>query len=286
MNKEGKGKIEWCDRSWNPVTGCLHGCPYCYARRMAHRFAGYMDFEKTQPKLKPNAICDLEEPMIFYYPEPHKAPFPFDFTPTFHRYRLNEPQHLRKPATIFVVSMGDLFGEWVPDEWITQVFKACAAAPQNRYIFLTKNPGRFQNTLFTQTLGITPNMWFGFSAEDQAALSRLALSAKWLPQNTFVSIEPLHGEVDLKRIEPDGHDAILNFLSGGQYWLFGGDKAGKRLKWVILGAESGPGAVKRQPRREWVAKIVDQCRDAGVPVFMKSSLAETWAAPLIQEYPW
>ncbi|MFR1061782.1 MAG: DUF5131 family protein [Enterocloster sp.] len=59
--------------------------------------------------------------------------------PTFHKYRLNEYQN-KKSRNIFVCSMADLFGEWVPDEWIEEVFEACDNAPQHNYLFLTKNP--------------------------------------------------------------------------------------------------------------------------------------------------
>jgi protein gp37 len=193
---------------------------------------------------------------------------------------LHEPQQVKKPQRIFVVSMGDLFGEWVPDSWIEQVFKACKEAPQHKYLFLTKNPGRFQDIFLTQKLGITNNMWFGFTAENQKALSRLAMGARWLPRNSFISVEPIQGPIDLKRIEPDGIDAFFNFLDGGRYWFMGGDKNGKQLKWIIIGQQTGPGAVP--PKDEWVQSIIDQCRAANVPVFVKSPLYEKFP---IQEWP-
>ena len=73
----------------------------------------------------------------------HKAPYPWFFLPTLHRYRLDQPSKWSEPRTIFVCSMADLFGKWVPDEWITEVFRACDAAPRHRYMFLTKNPKRY-----------------------------------------------------------------------------------------------------------------------------------------------
>ena len=93
-----KTKIEWCDMTWNPVTGCKLGCPYCYAAKLARRFGK-------------------------------------SFEPEFHSERLAQPAQIKKPQNIFVCSMADLFGEWVPDEWIKAVFDACAAAPQHRYLF-------------------------------------------------------------------------------------------------------------------------------------------------------
>jgi len=89
-------RIEWCDFTWNPVTGCYHGCDYCYARRIAHRF-----FPKT-----------------------------VGFNPYFWRDRLREPLALKKPARIFVCSMADLFGDWVPREWIEAVFETVRDCPR------------------------------------------------------------------------------------------------------------------------------------------------------------
>jgi len=84
-------KIEWCDYTWNPVTGCRTGCWYCYADRMATRF--------------------------------HRS-----FEPTFHPKRLNDPLQVLDPAKIFVCSTADLFGPWVDPEWQRRVFQVCAAA--------------------------------------------------------------------------------------------------------------------------------------------------------------
>lgn len=133
-----KTKIDWCDATWNPVTGCLHGCEYCYARRIAERFGKHLMPIFThysvlnEPVREVRGICAGKV-----------LPYPFDFTPTYHRYKLGEPSRWTKPRTIFVCSMADLFGDWVPDEWIEEVFQACKAAPQHRYLFLTKNPDRY-----------------------------------------------------------------------------------------------------------------------------------------------
>ena len=125
-------KIEWCDMTWNPVTGCLHGCEYCYAKKVAHRFDGKV-FD-TSPL--PGGLHVLED-------RPPWPPYPYGFAPTFHRYRLGDPASKTKGKTIFVCSMADLFGSWVPTKWIVDVLDACLAAPQHRYLFLTKNPKRY-----------------------------------------------------------------------------------------------------------------------------------------------
>jgi protein gp37 len=100
-------KIEWTDYTWNPITGCLHGCEYCYARKIAARF---------------------------------KKVFPNGFEPTFHQERLRDPFDVKKPSKIFTVSMGDMFGEWVHGKWITQVFDVMGACNWHTFLVLTKNP--------------------------------------------------------------------------------------------------------------------------------------------------
>ena len=123
-----KTRIEWCDSTWNPVTGCKHGCPYCYARRVAGRFG--------------EAQRATGDHHIFQAP-PGSTRYPYGYHPTFHRYRLDEPAHKTKGQTIFVCSMADLFGPWVPIRWIVEVLDACRKAPQHRYLFLTKHPKRY-----------------------------------------------------------------------------------------------------------------------------------------------
>ena len=140
-------KIDWCDTSWNPVTGCYHDCKYCYARRIAERFGGYSRDESDMrvKYISDNGTYELCRPLMRSDGDgkSRQAAYPFGFAPTLHRYRLELPKRWTNPRTIFVCSMADLFGEWVPDEWIEEVFKACEAAPWHRYLFLTKNPVRY-----------------------------------------------------------------------------------------------------------------------------------------------
>ncbi|WP_461246531.1 DUF5131 family protein [Treponema sp. R6D11] len=240
-----KTPIEWCDRTWNPVTGCLHNCPYCYARKIVRRFGkkeGESVFDSTK-------IHDRKMRL-------DKNPYPYGFDPTFHRYRLEEPQLEKKPQNVFVCSMADLFGEWVPDEWTLEVFKACEKAPQHRYLFLTKNPIRYTRLFIP---GDVSNMWFGTTItndnEPYFCDSRV---------NSFLSIEPIQSD-------------FTNFRTGGRLYAIG---------WVIIGAETGNRKDKIIPQREWIERIIEQCRFDHVPIFMKDSLAEIWGKPLIREYPW
>ncbi len=209
-----KTKIEWCSHTWNPVTGCLHGCPYCYARTTAARFGGHMDFEYQEghPEEDGKRIHDLEAPLVYYSPEPHKAPYPFHFEPTFHRYRLEEPAQATKHRDIFVCSMADLFGRWVPVSWIVEVLDACQRAPQHRYMFLTKNPARYLELDHLALLPHDENFWYGTTVANEEAMAGYPMPCANI--NTFWSMEPLLGPVDMTRGEG---------LPG----------------WAIIGAETG-----------------------------------------------
>jgi len=101
-----KTKIDWCDSTWNPVTGCLHDCEYCYARGIANRFSAHGE------RWDDRKIHVLDKTV--YAPEAERSePYPYGFEPTLHRYRLDDYRD-KKGRSIFVCSMADLFGEWVP----------------------------------------------------------------------------------------------------------------------------------------------------------------------------
>lgn len=258
-------KIDWATMTWSPVSGCLHGCEYCYAAKQVKRFEGYdapYGTSFTADGIDAGWIYTLDKPL---YKRDNKnkirqAPYPFGFAPTMHRYRMDEPSRVKKPQNIFVGSMCDLFGEWVPDEWIEAVFEACERAPWHKYLFLTKNPQRYNDLLGCGMLPTDDNYWYGGTRtgvdsdrEHEASMSG----------HTFLSIEPIHGPLD---------DATAGAL---ELW-----------DWIIIGAETGNRKGKVIPKREWIAEIVDYCAMADVPLFMKGSLADIWGEPLIQQYPW
>ncbi len=258
-----KTKIDWCDSTWNPVTGCLHGCEYCYARGIANRFKGHNDLDyfmrlEEHPEIADEKIHVLEKPLARYSLEGSVAPYPFGFEPTFHRYRLNEYIG-KKGRNIFVCSMADLFGKWVPDSWIEEVFKACEKAPQHNYLFLTKNPQRY---IDLSKKGLLPSQnWYGYSATKQEDLWTFHHADDCPTKNLFVSIEPI-----LESVKP-------GFCSHCP------------ADWVIIGAETGNRRGKVLPRREWIEEIVMECEYSGIPIFMKSSLTDIWGEPLIREFP-
>ena len=246
-----KTKIEWCDMTFNPVTGCYYGCEYCYARRIAERFKGEYSFESL--------MHEQQTEFPYVIAEKSKSPYPCGFTPTFHPHKLNEPQQVKKPQNIFVCSMADLFGEWMPDEWIERVFQACEQASWHRYLFLTKNPAKYRDLYNRKAFPYSENYWFG------STVTRPSEEFVWFgdtPYKSFVSIEPM--------LEPFG-----NFEGDGL------------PNWVIVGAETGNRKGKAVPQRSWIEEIVKECDANGIPVFMKDSLIPiVGEAAMRREFPW
>lgn len=308
-----KSNIEWVNGAngelgytWNPVTGCLHGCEYCYARKITDRFGrmSRMTSDIADSAEKNKNVFELKQKCydVEGYTNIVIDPYPYGFLPTFHKYRLDEPKQKTKGSKIFVCSMADLFGEWVPDEWIQEVFKACEAAPQHKYIFLTKNPKRYgqlngKNHRYDWSF-VKNNWWFGMTITGAGDIDKL----KHLPyghSNTFVSIEPIKGWIDLDFYLPKpttkckcsycGHLADY-YSSHCQHCKKEGGYSGSFRKnpidWVIIGAETGPGA--KPPVFTWVYDIIKQCREANIPVFMKNNLCKSLnlkQTEIIQEFP-
>lgn len=250
-----KTKIDWCDSTWNPVTGCLHGCAYCYAKRIATRFGDHQMPIFTDLPILHEPVRDGAGVI---------RPYPFDFEPTFHEYKLRDLNKWKMPRTIFVGSMTDLFGCWVPDEWIQAVLNACRENPQHRYLFLTKNPARYDAL---EDAGIITekdqNFYLGSTVEnvmkDMLHYSRT--------MHTFMSCEPMNAP-----------------------WPPAGEPnpkyQGRWPEWVIFGAETGNRKGMIIPEKEWIDNAVQMCRNIGAKVFMKESLRGIMGADFIQEYPW
>lgn len=284
-----KTKIDWADATWNPVTGCLHGCEYCYARRIAERFGS-----KQTPIIFTNYPV-LHEPVrctdTYAYMRDigistgKIQPYPFDFLPTFHRYKLDEPQHWKQPRNIFVCSMADLFGDWVPDEWIAEVFEACKAAPQHRYLFLTKNPGRYCDL---ERAGIMPkgnNFWFGATFDHSNWPGHDGPHEIPGRPTTFA----LHG----KMVHDAGDFYYPNYPEKNRFVSFepllydiGAHIGSTGAQWHIIGAETGNRKRKVATQREWVEHIVEYSDKNHIPVFMKESLREIMGDDFRQEFPW
>jgi protein gp37 len=240
--------IDWCDYTWNPITGCLHGCDYCYARSIARRFSGvgHLLTDDLPSHIKRNGKG-------YELSERCKHPYPFAFEPTFHMYRLAEPMY-KAPGKVFVGSMADLFGEWVPRQWIDGVISAALDAQQHRYLFLTKNPKRYVELYQNCQLTVGNNYWYGktICTQNDANFNNVPDGL-----NTFVSIEPILEFIDLRRCETD---------------------------WVIVGAETGNRRGKVFPNQGWIFEIERHCAEKGVPLFMKKSMIPIMGEVFVKKY--
>jgi protein gp37 len=215
MNKQTDTSIDWAKHSWNPVTGCLHACPYCYARDIAQTL----------------------------YPE--------KFAPTFRPDRLNAPYRVQVPTeartdiaykNIFTCSMADLFGRWVPKEWIEAVLRAAKDNPQWNFLMLTKFPKRYVEFTFPK------NVWVGTTVDCQArvvaaekALADVNASVRWL------SIEPMLEPLKFSRLD-----------------LF---------QWLVIGGASASGKTPewRVPT-SWWAPLQVEAEQLGLKVYHKTNL--------------
>ena len=229
-----KTRIEWCDATWNPVTGCTPvsaACDHCYASRQIRSgrtpaVHGSKDFSSTQ----------------------------------FHPNCLEQPLRWKKPRRIFVCSMGDLFHESIQLFDVTEnIFNTISACHRHTFMILTKRPKRMRAAIQYDLINDPPlefgmdkwtiieNLWLGITAENQEmADQRIPILLQTPAAKRFVSVEPMLGPVDLCVFEM---------------------RADSKLDWVICGGETGPGA--RECNYEWVNNLKNQCVRAGVPFFFK-----------------
>jgi protein gp37/ParB-like chromosome segregation protein Spo0J len=225
FNEQKGNSIEWALWSWNPVTGCLHNCSYCYARDIAERY------------------------------------YDWKFTPAFLPERLAAPRNTAVPAeaktnigyrNVFVCSMADLFGKWVPREWIEAVLDVVAENQQWNFLFLTKFPLRLAEFDFPD------NAWVGTSVDAQARVA----NAERAFENVRARVKWLSCEPMLERLTFDRLD-LFNWI-------------------VVGGASRSTETPAFRPPREWVEHIERQARDAGVCIYEKENLH-----PLerLREYP-
>src|SRR4051812_17217053 len=201
--------IEWTQATWNPTSGCTKvspGCDRCYAERITKRF----------PRTFPNGFALTLRPDA-----------------------LDIPLRWRRPRTIFVNSMSDLFHADVPEPYIRQVFEVMEQTPHHTYQVLTKRPERLARV--ARRLPWPPNVWMGVSVESEAFRWRIDFLRQAPAVVRFVSAEPLLGP--LPRLNLTG------------------------IQWLIAGGESQTGC--RPAAEDWFIDLRDQCRDAGVSFFLK-----------------
>ena len=208
-----KSTIEWTESTWNPLTGCTKispGCKYCYAERMSKRLKamGQGNYKKG-------------------------------FKLSVHTHTLEAPLKWKKPQTIFVNSMSDLFHEKTPDNFIARVFDVMTQADWHRFQVLTKRSERLSK--LASQLPWRSQVWMGVSVENQDYVYRIDHLRSTGAKIKFLSLEPLIGPI-----------SNLN-LNG--------------IDWVIVGGESGPGSRPMNP--SWVIDIKNQCLKKKVPFFFK-----------------
>jgi protein gp37 len=209
---QGSG-IEWTESTWNPVTGCTKispGCKHCYAERMAERLQAM-----------------------------GQANYANGFQLTLQSQMLELPLKWRKPQTIFVNSMSDLFHRDVPVDFIQRVFDVMRRAHWHRFQVLTKRAERLAE--LSPAIEWSSNVWMGVSVENADYVERIDYLRSTGAQVKFLSIEPLLGPIPKLRLQ--------------------------RIDWVIVGGESGPRA--RPMEAAWVTDIRKQCRKARVAFFFK-----------------
>ncbi|MGJ0319594.1 DUF5131 family protein [Aliarcobacter cryaerophilus] len=208
-----KSKIEWTGSTWNPITGCTKysdGCTNCYAEKMANR-------------LKNMGLKKYEN----------------SFNLTLHYENIEDPLFMKKPQTIFVCSMSDIFHKDVPDEFILKLFEVMNKAHWHTFQVLTKRAERIKE--LNDSITWTKNIWLGTTVESQKVIHRIDYLRESGAYIKFLSIEPLLTPInDLKL---------------------------KNIDWVIVGGESG--AKARPMLKEWVIDIKNQCKAQDVPFFFK-----------------
>ena len=208
-----RSAIEWTESTWNPVTGCTKvspGCKYCYAERMAERLQ----------------VMGQEN-------------YRHGFRLTLQPHMLDQPLHWKRPQTIFVNSMSDLFHKDVPLDYIQRVFDIMRNAHWHRFQVLTKRSARLAE--LDPKLEWAPNIWMGVSVESEKYRSRIDDLRATRALIKFLSLEPLLGPL---------HNLDL-----------------RGIDWAIVGGESGPKARPMDPA--WAIDLRDQCRRAKLPFFFK-----------------
>lgn len=291
--------IEWThlpgfkSATWNPIAGCTPispGCAHCYAETMAAR-------------LKAMALADIAAGK-----DPGRKRHYIDAIDDKGRWSgklipvpeaLADPLSWRKPRTVFVNSMSDLFHESIPDDFIDQVFAVMALCGQHIFQVLTKRAERLpryfsrdRSNLIYQAVqqlaeqhGIDdylfddwpwPHVWLGVSAENQQrADERIPWLLKTPAAVRFVSAEPLLGPIDMFSVGPLRWDVLRGWKPEDEGYPEGANTSA--LDWLIVGGESGPGA--RACNVAWVRSIVRQCGAAGVPCFVKQVGSNPWLEP-------
>jgi len=259
-------KIEWTDESWNPVVGCSKvsaGCKYCYAERMARRQVA-MGCARGD-----NGTGHMETWAAYSTAiDPITGKWSGDIG---YRYcALDAPLHWKKPRRVFVVSMGDLFHRDVPFEFIDKVVAVFEKCPQHTGQILTKRGKRLLEYARYRNYVWPDNVIGMVSCENQPAADlRIPLLLQCGFRTKGVSLEPLLGKIDFKKISIKKwwHPPMTEEQAfRNEHFKY------RTLNWCIIGCETQSPAHCREGYNENAINLVEQCKAAGVPVFVKSAV--------------
>ena len=286
-----RSRIEWTDATWNPVTGCSKispGCANCYAERMAHRF-GWTSLPWTRDNAGQNVRLHperLEEPLHWRKPrmvfvcsmaDLFHEQVPFDYIAAVFGVMAAAPQHTFQVLTKRPKRALEFF------HWIDELASRGLGSRWERLSYCRREAVRLGVKELPDDVHADgadwplPNVWIGVTAEDQErADERIPVLVQIPATVRFVSCEPLLGPVDLAAAGALGCTCPDTELDDGEveerclgtcvFYRHALDKS-RRIDWVIVGGESGPGARPMHP--DWVRSIRDQCQAAGVPFFFK-----------------
>ena len=240
-------RIEWTEATWNPLRGCTRvseGCRFCYAERVALRWSGEgQPYEGLVKPAKDGGHPRWTGEIMLVEKQ------------------LNAPRKWKEGKLIFVNSMSDLFHEKVPREYIDRVFEVMRETPQHTYQILTKRAFRLHK--MSALIEWPQNVWIGVSVEDDKVTDRIAKLQRTGGKVKFLSLEPLIGPID----SVTDRGRFRKDVSYNHDYL-------RDIDWVIVGGESGDKA--RIMETEWAEQLVDACRDAEVPVFVKQ-MGTAWS---------
>ena len=267
--------IEWTSKTWNPIVGCSKvsaGCQNCYAINQAYRNAAM------------GAKLDNPGRLAYYEGLTEKRGNRVEWTGkvAFVPEALEIPLRTKKPTTWFVNSMSDLFHESVTFEQLCEIFDVMGGTPQHTYQILTKRPQRMAEMVpliyrelaacegmeLPEDIEPPSHIWLGCTVENQAtADERIPLLLQTPAAVRFLSCEPLLEDLDLFLLDDCPHCDVFSQGCPDCYDTGKIPVNAEGIDWVIVGGESGPGA--RPCDIAWIRSIVEQCKAAGVPCFVK-----------------
>jgi len=257
----GQTKIDWCDMVLNPAWGCGFNCKFCYARKMARRWAKIVAQAEFRYRIRRDSkLADYlkqNEKEKWYLKTLERALKNFEpVTVLLHNLEKSLPQ---KEKIIFVNSMSEV-AFWPGDGWLhCMMVEKARKYPQHKFLFLSKAPECYTRFF---SFDLPANMWFGATALNELQLVKHQKKLKKLRElglNTFICLEPMVVKIDPQLIDPEA------------------------TQWIIIGAQTNP---YRFPERKWVEQVVRGVKKKNIPVFLKDNLFKAFPQlEKLKEFP-